>query len=322
MRYFTPRVDRRPADRPADPGRAAALDHRREGKAARRHDRQLARLPRRLRPAASRPRPARSPCCCSAKPASARSCSRARCTTWGRAATGPFVAVNCAAIPHELVESELFGVEKGAYTGALVVAPGPLRARRRRHACSSTRSATCRCRRRASCCACCRRARSSAWATRRRARSTCASSPRPTATCTGCVKEGRFRSDLYYRLNAYQVAHPAAARAQGRHLAAGQALPGEIRAIHGKKLRGFTDKAKRALLTYPWPGNIRELQNMIERGVILAPSGTRIEVDHLFSSCAEEQRARSSASTCNGGLDLQPAGSRRRSCAKRSSTAS
>ena len=62
--------------------------------------------------------------------------------------------------------------------------------------------------------------------------------------------------------------------------------------MHGKKLRGFTDKAKRALLTYPWPGNIRELQNMVERGVILAPSGTRIEVDHLFSPAAEEQCAR------------------------------
>ncbi|MDE2377213.1 helix-turn-helix domain-containing protein, partial [Bradyrhizobium sp.] len=55
-------------------------------------------------------------------------------------------------------------------------------------------------------------------------------------------------------------------------------------ATNGKKLRGFTDKAKRALLTYPWPGNIRELQNMIERGVILAQNGTRIEVSHLFSS--------------------------------------
>src|SRR5690606_1586184 len=58
-------------------------------------------------------------------------------------------------------------------------------------------------------------------------------------------------------------------------------------AIHGKKLRGFTDKAKRALLSYAWPGNIRELQNMVERGVILAPSGTRIEVGHLFPSYAE-----------------------------------
>jgi transcriptional regulator with PAS, ATPase and Fis domain len=59
-------------------------------------------------------------------------------------------------------------------------------------------------------------------------------------------------------------------------------------AVRGKKLRGFTDKAKRALLAYPWPGNVRELQNMVERGVILAPSGSRIEVDQVFSSYSDE----------------------------------
>ncbi|MCL4745668.1 MAG: AAA family ATPase, partial [Burkholderiaceae bacterium] len=53
-------------------------------------------------------------------------------------------------------------------------------------------------------------------------------------------------------------------------------------------LRGFTDLAKRAMLHYAWPGNVRELQNMVERGVILAPGGTRIEVDHLFSAYTVE----------------------------------
>jgi DNA-binding NtrC family response regulator len=74
-------------------------------------------------------------------------------------------------------------------------------------------------------------------------------------------------------------------------------------AIHGKKLRGFTDKAKRALLAYPWPGNIRELQNAVERGVILAPGGTRIEVSQLFMSCSEEQPPEFGLGN-GGGLDV------------------
>ena len=61
--------------------------------------------------------------------------------------------------------------------------------------------------------------------------------------------------------------------------------------MHGKKLRGFTDKAKRALLSYTWPGNIRELQNVIERSVIIAPHGTRIEASHLFLAERDDQPA-------------------------------
>ncbi|MEO8653235.1 MAG: helix-turn-helix domain-containing protein, partial [Ramlibacter sp.] len=67
---------------------------------------------------------------------------------------------------------------------------------------------------------------------------------------------------------------------------------------------GFTDKAKRALLTYQWPGNIRELQNMVERGVILAPSGTRIEVGHLFSCTVTEDQVPEFGLGLDGNLDL------------------
>jgi len=116
------------------------------------------------------------------------------------------------------------------------------------------------------------------------------------------VKEGRFRSDLYYRLNAYQVnIPPLRERKQDISLLAKRFLE-KYSALHAKKLRGFTDKAKRALLTYPWPGNIRELQNMVERGVILAPSGSRIEVNQLFSSFGDD-RARELGLDANGGLD-------------------
>ncbi len=215
----------------------------------------------------------------------------------------PFVAINCAAIPHELVESELFGVEKGAYTGALVTRPGrferadggtlfldeigdlPLPAQSKllrvlqegeleRVGDHRTRRVDVR-----------------------------------VVAATNCnlqdsVKQGHFRSDLYYRLNAYPIdIPPLRERKEDIPLLAKRFLAKHC-AIHGKKLRGFTDKAKRALLTYSWPGNIRELQNMIERGVILAPGGTRIEVHHLFPACEAEQGREFSLDN-HGGLDVQ-----------------
>ncbi len=117
------------------------------------------------------------------------------------------------------------------------------------------------------------------------------------------MRDGRFRSDLYYRLNAYQIViPPLRERKQDIPLLAKHFLA-KHSAIHGKKLRGFTDKAKRAMLSYAWPGNIRELQNAVERGVILAPSGTRIEVSHLFLSCSDMQPQEFGLDP-SGGLDV------------------
>ncbi len=198
-----------------------------------------------------------------------------------------FVAINCAAIPHDLVESELFGVEKGAYTGALASRPGrferanggtlfldeigdlPLAAQAKllrvlqegeieRLGDQRTRKINVR-----------------------------------LVAATNIdlrilVQEGKFRSDLYYRLNAFQIHIPPLRERKEDVSPLARRFLEKYSAINGKRLRGFTDKAKRALLGYAWPGNIRELQNTIERGVILAPSGTRIEVDHLFSACGEQ----------------------------------
>jgi transcriptional regulator with GAF, ATPase, and Fis domain len=102
------------------------------------------------------------------------------------------------------------------------------------------------------------------------------------------VKDGKFRSDLYYRLNAYQIGIPPLRERKSDVPLLAKNFLEKFSAIHGKKLRGFTDKAKRTLLAYSWQGNIRELQNVIERGVILAPSGTRIEVSQLFSAFNED----------------------------------
>lgn len=218
-----------------------------------------------------------------------------------------FVAVNCAAIPNELVESELFGVEKGAYTGALVTRPGrferadggslfldeigelPL----------PTQSKLLRV---------LQEGEIERLGDHRTRKVNVRIIAATNEDLRQRVKDGRFRSDLYYRLNAYQVQIPPLRERKEDISPLAKRFLEKYCALHAKKLRGFTDKAKRALLTYPWPGNIRELQNMVERGVILAPSGTRIEVDHLFSACAEVS-AREFGLDMQGGLDLHQSGS-------------
>jgi DNA-binding NtrC family response regulator len=216
----------------------------------------------------------------------------------------PFVAVNCAAIPAELVEAELFGVERGAYTGAQAARAGrferadggtlfldeigdlPLPAQskllRVLQDGEIERVGDHRARR---------------------------VDVRIVAATNGelrrLVKEGRFRSDLYYRLNPFEIQiPPLRERKEDISFLAKRFLEKHC-AVHGKKLRGFTDKAKRALLTYRWPGNIRELQNMVERGVILAPSGTRIEVEHLFTLPAPDEKPREFGVGLDGNLDVE-----------------
>ncbi len=213
-----------------------------------------------------------------------------------------FIAINCAAIPHDLVESELFGVEKGAYTGAIAARPGrferanggtlfldeigdlPLSAQAKllrvlqegeieRLGDHKIRKVNVR-----------------------------------LVAATNIdlkvlVKEGKFRSDLYYRLNAFQIEIPPLRERKEDISLLAERYMEKYSAIQGKKLRGFTDKAKRALLAYPWPGNIRELQNVIERGVILAPSDSRIEVDHMLPICGNEQSLEYSLDS-NGSLNI------------------
>jgi DNA-binding NtrC family response regulator len=217
----------------------------------------------------------------------------------------PFVAVNCAAIPTELVEAELFGVERGAYTGAQVSREGrferadggtlfldevgdlPLAAQSKLLRVLQEGEIE----------------RVGDHRTRRvNVRMVAATN----AELAQRVRDGRFRADLYYRLNPFQIdIPPLRERMEDISLLAKRFLE-KHSAIHAKKLRGFTDKAKRALLTYGWPGNIRELQNMVERGVILAPSGTRIEVEHLFTSPAPSAMNSELSLGLDGSLDDHP----------------
>ena len=196
-------------------------------------------------------------------------------------ANGPFVAINCAAIPEQLIESELFGVEKGAFTGALQSRPGRfelaaggtlfldeigilgwtaqgklLRALQEREiervGDTQTRKVDVRV---------------------------------VAATNLDLRKEiaaGRFREDLYYRLNVFPVrVPPLRERREDIPIFLHHFLR-KFNARDRRRVTGFTGRAVDAMLTYHWPGNIRELENMVERGVILAPDGGSIDTIHMF----------------------------------------
>lgn len=194
-----------------------------------------------------------------------------------------FIAINCAAIPHDLVESELFGVEKGAFTGAHASRPGrferadggtlfldevgdlPLSAQAKLLRVLQEGEVE----------------RVGGTKTHRVDVRLVAAS---NINLRQLVDEGKFRSDLYFRINALQIYIPALRERTLDILVLAKSFLKKYSAISGKKLRGFSDKAKLALLAYQWPGNIRELQNVVERGVMLAPNGTHIEINHLFPS--------------------------------------
>jgi len=202
-------------------------------------------------------------------------------------AKGPFVAVNCAAIPEQLLESELFGHEKGAFTDArtarsglfaeanggtlfldeigelpLSLQPKLLRALQER----TVRPIGGR--------------RDVPFD----ARLVCATH-RDLALA---VEEGRFRQDLYFRINVIEVPIPPL-RARGNDilLLATRFLE-EFAARAKKPILGLTPDAAAQLLRYPWPGNVRELANVVERAVALT-AHDHITLADLPTSVAERR---------------------------------
>ena len=199
---------------------------------------------------------------------------------------GPFIAVNCAALPHDLIESELFGVEKGAYTGAHATRIGkferadggtllldevgelPLSAQAKllrvlqegeieRLGDDRTRKINVR----------------------------IVAATNVDLQCA--AKQGKFRLDLFYRLNVYPILIPPLRDRIADIPPLVDAMLERFCTLHEKKLRGLSDRTLQALKRYPWPGNVRELENMVERGVILASPGGWIELEHLFTQLSD-----------------------------------
>ncbi|MDH5523822.1 MAG: sigma-54 dependent transcriptional regulator [Desulfobulbaceae bacterium] len=192
---------------------------------------------------------------------------------------GPFVPVNCGAIPGELLESELFGHEKGAFTHAV-------RTRMGRFELAdggtvfldeiSEMSPMLQVK--------LLRVLQEKQFERIGGTKTISSDFRVVAATNRDleheVKEGRFREDLYYRLNVIPIdAPPLRSRNQDIPLLI-EYFINKFTSHRKKKIKGVADDAMAVLLRYSWPGNVRELENMVERMVLLS-SGTTICVDDI-----------------------------------------
>jgi transcriptional regulator with PAS, ATPase and Fis domain len=198
--------------------------------------------------------------------------------------TGPFIALNCAALPEQLLEAELFGYERGAYTGAVQSKPGQLELagggtlfldevaemspsaqakflrvlqEREFQRLGGTR------------------------VVRTDARIVAATNrdlPR-------AIAQGQFREDLYYRLNVFAIRLPPLRERPGDVGPLSDAFVAEIGRGLGRPPAGISRDARTLLTEYAWPGNVRELRNILERAAILCDGGL-ITSEHLALNVA------------------------------------
>jgi Nif-specific regulatory protein len=217
---------------------------------------------------------------------------------------GPFTAINCAALPDQLLESELFGHERGAFTGAVATKPGRieqaaggvlfldevgemaptvqaklLRVLEEREfmRLGSTRVMRADIR-------------------------VIAATNRDLHTA---IQRGEFREDLYYRLGVFEIHLPPLRERLDDILELAELFLAEIGETVGRPAAGISRDAKDQLLTYGWPGNVRELRNAIERAVILADGG-HIRGEHLPATSQRQPPAQtpSSGTLAAGAMNL------------------
>ena len=194
-------------------------------------------------------------------------------------ARGPFVGVNCAALPEQLLESELFGYERGAFTGATVARAGKieqaaggvlfldeigemtpamqaklLRVLQEREFQRLGGTKTIKA----------------------DARVIAATNRDPRVA----MERGLLREDLYYRLSVFEIGLPPLRDRPDDVLLLADAFLKEVATSVGRPAAGISEDARDQLLRHPWPGNVRELRNAIERAVILCEGGL-VTGEHL-----------------------------------------
>jgi transcriptional regulator with GAF, ATPase, and Fis domain len=205
-------------------------------------------------------------------------------------ATRPFVAINCAALPEQLLESELFGHERGAFTGAVTAKIGRLEQaaggtlfldeiaemspvvqakflrllqEREFQRVGGTRVLNADVRVIA--------------ATNR--------------DLENAIAEGEFREDLFYRLNVFEIPVPPLRDRKDDILPLAEAFVEDLGRTMGRPAAGISRDAREWLLSYPWPGNVRELRNAIERAILLCDGGL-ISHEHLPAAIGRSEAMR------------------------------
>ncbi len=217
----------------------------------------------------------------------------------------PFIKVNCAAIPHELIESELFGYEKGAFTGAAGPKPG-----RFELAAGGTlfldEIGTIPVEMQVKLL----RALQESEFERVGGIKTIRVDVRlVAATNTDLKKEiaaGHFREDLYYRLNVVPIRLAPLREREDDTLLLARHFIERSNARLGKHVESLEPEADRVLLSHSWPGNIRELENVIERAVLFC-DGPRLRVRDLPLEVRDERAAASAALAASAPAPAAPA---------------
>ncbi len=201
-------------------------------------------------------------------------------------ATMPFVAVNCAAIPENLLESELFGYEKGAFTGAVKQTIGKIEfANGGTFFLDEIGDLPINL-----------QAKLLRFIQERVIERIGGREEIPVDVRIICathknlrtlIDEKSFREDLYYRLSEMQVDIPPLREREGDAIVIAKALLDRYVAHERKTIRGFTSEAKKAIEVYTWPGNIRQLENKIKRAVVMTDK-IYIDVDDLSLQSSTE----------------------------------
>lgn len=217
----------------------------------------------------------------------------------------PFVALNCAAIPSELMESELFGHERGAFTGAVTRTAGKFEFADGGSIFLDEISSM-----KLELQAKLLRVLQELEFTRVGSNTVIKVDVRMIAATNSrlddMVKEGRFRGDLYFRLNVIPIELPPLRERKGDVPLLANHFLSRFNQRFNKRIKGITPAAMTILDSYPWPGNIRELENLMERLVVLRPDGSWIDekdlpFDVLFS---EESEVRETQEGYSGDVGL------------------